>query len=80
MDSHRPHEGQTTPDDAARAELLASLNELLEAERAGARVAMETGREIEAAELAGMVTQSDLVAALYRAQANSSHQLDGHKR
>ena len=32
----------------ARAELLAALNELLEAERAGARVAMETGREITA--------------------------------
>lgn len=30
----------------ARDELLAALNELLEAERAGARVAMETGREI----------------------------------
>jgi Domain of unknown function (DUF6306) len=29
-----------------RDELLAALNELLEAERAGARVAMETGREV----------------------------------
>lgn len=38
-----------------RDELLAALNELLEAERAGARVAMETGREITAAELAALV-------------------------
>ena len=31
-------------------ELLSALNELLEAERAGARVAMETGRSISAPE------------------------------
>jgi iron-sulfur cluster repair di-iron protein len=40
---------------AARLDLLAALNELLEAERAGARVAMETGREITAPELASLV-------------------------
>ncbi len=39
----------------SREELLAALNELLEAERAGARVAMDTGREITAAELAALV-------------------------
>ncbi len=38
-----------------REELLAALNELLEAERAGARVALETGRE---------VTQGDVVALI----------------
>ena len=38
-----------------REELLAALNELLEAERAGARVAMETGCEISVADLAALV-------------------------
>ena len=38
-----------------REELLAALNELLEAERAGARVALETGRE---------VTEPDAVALI----------------
>ncbi len=38
-----------------REELLAALNELLEAERAGARVAMETVREIQSSELAALV-------------------------
>jgi hypothetical protein len=46
MDPHLRHDDQKALDDASRTELLASLNELLEAERAGARVAMETGREI----------------------------------
>jgi Domain of unknown function (DUF6306) len=41
--------------DAARQEVLSALNELLEAERAGARVAMETGREITTPELAALV-------------------------
>jgi iron-sulfur cluster repair di-iron protein len=41
--------------DAARQEVLSALNELLEAERAGARVAMETGREIAVPELALLV-------------------------
>lgn len=41
--------------DLARQEVLSALNELLEAERAGARVAMETGREIAAPELASLV-------------------------
>lgn len=36
-------------------ELLTALNELLEAERAGARVALETGREIAAPDLAALV-------------------------
>jgi nitronate monooxygenase len=48
-----------TPADAAgpvmHDELLAALNELLEAERAGARVAMETGREIASPDLAALV-------------------------
>lgn len=39
----------------AHDELLAALNELLEAERAGARVAMETAREITAPDLAALV-------------------------
>jgi hypothetical protein len=40
---------------ASREELLTALNELLEAERAGARVAMETAREIPPSELATLV-------------------------
>jgi len=36
-------------------EVLSALNELLEAERAGARVAMETGRSISAPDLAALV-------------------------
>jgi iron-sulfur cluster repair di-iron protein len=36
-------------------EMLSALNELLEAERAGARVAMETGRSISAPDLAALV-------------------------
>lgn len=55
MDPHLRHDDQKALDDASRTELLASLNELLEAERAGARVAMETGREIRAAELVALV-------------------------
>ncbi len=43
----------TTP--VTREELLAALNELLEAERAGARVAMETVREIDVPDLAALV-------------------------
>lgn len=39
----------------ARDELLAALNELLEAERAGARVAMETARDIPPSALATLV-------------------------
>lgn len=41
--------------EAERAEVLQALNELLEAERAGARVALETGKEISAPDLAGLV-------------------------
>ena len=41
--------------DPARTALLDALNELLEAERAGARVAMETGRSITDPELAALV-------------------------
>jgi len=41
--------------DPARTALLDALNELLEAERAGARVAMETGRPITDSELAALV-------------------------
>ncbi len=41
--------------ETARAEVLNALNELLEAERAGARVALETGRDIDAADLAALV-------------------------
>lgn len=55
MDPHSPQENQPSLDETARAELLAALNELLEAERAGARVAMETGREIHSQELAALV-------------------------
>lgn len=40
---------------APRDELLAALNELLEAERAGARVAMESARDIPPSELAALV-------------------------
>ena len=45
--------GDSTP--VSRDELLAALNELLEAERAGARVAMETGRDIPPSPLATLV-------------------------
>jgi Domain of unknown function (DUF6306) len=38
-----------------RDELVSALNELLEAERAGARVAMESGREAGAADVAALV-------------------------
>ncbi|MDO9096014.1 MAG: DUF6306 domain-containing protein [Rubrivivax sp.] len=41
--------------DTERGEVLNALNELLEAERAGARVAMETGRSIDARDLAALV-------------------------
>ena len=44
-----------TSADNSGTELLNALNELLEAERAGARVALETGREISAADLAALV-------------------------
>ena len=48
-----PHSGPADPTaPAAREELLAALNELLEAERAGARVALESTREAPAADLA----------------------------
>ncbi len=40
---------------ASREEVLAALNELLEAERAGARVTMETARDIPPSELATLV-------------------------
>lgn len=40
---------------ATRDELLAVLNELLEAERAGARVAMDTGREVPPSDTADLV-------------------------
>ena len=40
---------------ASREEVLEALNELLEAERAGARVAMETAREIPPSALASLV-------------------------
>jgi len=39
----------------SREEMLLALNELLEAERAGARVAMETARDIPTSELASLV-------------------------
>ena len=55
MDSHLRHDHEVSLDDTSRTELLASLNELLEAERAGARVAMETGRDIQATDLAALV-------------------------
>lgn len=52
-----PASSATGPDFSpmAKAELIAALNELLEAERAGARVAMDTGREVKDAELALLV-------------------------
>jgi Domain of unknown function (DUF6306) len=46
---------ELSPADAARDAVLAALNELLEAERAGARVAMETAREITGPDLAALV-------------------------
>lgn len=55
MDSHLRHDHEVSLDEKSRAELLASLNELLEAERAGARVAMETGRDIQATDLAALL-------------------------
>ncbi len=51
----KPHASTPTDADLARAEVLSALNELLEAERAGARVALDTGREISAADLAALV-------------------------
>jgi Domain of unknown function (DUF6306) len=45
------------PSPVSRQELLAALNELLEAERAGARVAMETAREIPPSELETLVQE-----------------------
>nr|WP_295084516.1 DUF6306 domain-containing protein [uncultured Roseateles sp.] len=56
MDPHSPQESQASLDESTRAEVLSALNELLEAERAGARVAMETGREIHSQELAALVS------------------------
>ena len=55
MTSPAPASDATPAAPVPREELLAALNELLEAERAGARVAMETGREISAADLAALV-------------------------
>jgi len=55
MNPHSPQESRASLDETGRAEVLAALNELLEAERAGARVAMETGREIHSQELAALV-------------------------
>lgn len=43
------------PDSAGREELIASLNELLEAERAGARVALETARASPAPAIAKLM-------------------------
>lgn len=45
----------SAPTDAASAQILNTLNELLEAERAGARVALETAREITAPDLTELV-------------------------
>jgi nitronate monooxygenase len=54
--SSSPAPGAEAPSSpAARDEILAALNELLEAERAGARVAMETEREVSLPELAELV-------------------------
>jgi iron-sulfur cluster repair di-iron protein len=50
-----PESGSATAADPARTALLDALNELLEAERAGARVAMETGRSITDPALAALV-------------------------
>ena len=47
--------GPTDAAPASREEILETLNELLEAERAGARVAMETAREIPPSALAALV-------------------------
>lgn len=55
MDPRSAQESRASLDESGRAEVLAALNELLEAERAGARVAMETGREIHSQELAALV-------------------------
>jgi hypothetical protein len=54
----KPADPDAGPDGAApasREEVLDALNELLEAERAGARVAMETAREIPPSALASLV-------------------------
>jgi Domain of unknown function (DUF6306) len=48
-------DAQTPTGPIARDALLTALNELLEAERAGARVAMETGREVTAPDLSDLV-------------------------
>ena len=50
-----PDAGPTGAAPASREEVLEALNELLEAERAGARVAMETAREIPPSALASLV-------------------------
>jgi hypothetical protein len=52
-DSGAPAAPDTTP--IARDDLLAALNELLEAERAGARVAMESARDLPPSEVASLV-------------------------
>lgn len=52
---HTPVSEPGAPSPASRDEVLAALNELLEAERAGARVAMETGRDIPPSALASLV-------------------------
>ncbi|MBZ5792697.1 DUF6306 domain-containing protein [Burkholderia contaminans] len=51
----RPARATDEPTDAQRDALLALLNELLEAERAGARVASETAAEIDDPELHRLV-------------------------
>lgn len=55
MHPPRPPADRVPLDDADRAGILTALNELLEAERAGARVALETGREIRSPALAALV-------------------------
>ena len=70
MDPHSPQENRPSLDETARAELLAALNELLEAERAGARVAMETGREIHSQELAALVAVASLAAPGFASAAS----------
>jgi nitronate monooxygenase len=52
-DTGAPAAPDTSP--MARDDLLAALNELLEAERAGARVAMESARDLPPSEVASLV-------------------------
>ena len=52
-DTGAPAAPDTTP--ISRDDLLAALNELLEAERAGARVAMESARDLPPSEVASLV-------------------------